>query len=90
MTPMTRSVTRYLRRINGVNISTLQKVQLASGKYVRVKDLKMGDVLVDTDGKPHPIVSLTDDPKPHTVYNLIMDNHDIPFYAAGVRIKDWQ
>jgi hypothetical protein len=81
---------RMLRRINGVNISTLQKVQLATGEYKRVEALQIGDVLVDTDNKPHPITSLEDVPGMFTVYNLVMKNHHIPFYAAGVRVKDWQ
>ena len=81
---------RKLRRINGVNISTLQKVQLATGKYVRVEKLQYGDVLVDSDGNPHPIKTLEDVPGMVTVYNLVMKNHDIPFFAAGVKVKDWE
>jgi hypothetical protein len=81
---------RKLRRINGIVISTLQKVQLATGKYKRVEALKLGDVLVDTDGHPHPITALEDMPGLHTVYNPLMKDHNTPFYAAGVRVKDWQ
>ena len=81
---------RKLRRINGIVISTLQKVQLANGQYKRVEALKTGDVLVDTEGRPHPITRLEDMPGLHTVYNLIMKDHNTPFYAAGVRVKDWQ
>ena len=81
---------RKLRRINGIEISTLQKVQLATGKYVVVLDLKVGDVLVDTEGHLHPIYKLIDEKGLHTVYNLIFDSHDTPFFAAGVKVKDWQ
>lgn len=81
---------RKLRRINGIVISTLQKVQMASGKYKRVEALKIGDVMVDIDSKPVRITKLENMPGLHTVYNLVFDNHDTPFYAAGVRVKDWQ
>ena len=81
---------RKLRMINGVRISTLQKVQLVDGSYKRVEALKLGDVLVNSDDKPEKIVTLVDLPGMHTVYNLVFDSHDTPFLAGGVRVKDWE
>ena len=81
---------RKLRMINGVRISSLQKVQLADGTYKRVEALKRGDVLVNSDDKPEKIKTLVDLPGMHTVYNLVFDSHDTPFLAGGVRVKDWE
>ncbi len=81
---------RKLRAINGVRISTRQKIQMADGSYKTVAELKLGDVLVNSDDKPEKIKTLVDLPGMHTVYNLVFDSHDTPFLAAGVRVKDWE
>ena len=56
----------------------------------RPVELKLGDVLVNSDDKPEKIKTLVDLPGMHTVYNLVFDSHDTPFLAAGVRVKDWE
>jgi hypothetical protein len=81
---------RKLRFVNGVRISMWQKVQLFDRTYKTVEDLKIGDVLIDTDGKPQTIASLEDVAGTHTVHNLIFESRDTPFSAAGFRVKDWK
>lgn len=80
-----------IRMVNGsIRLSHSQEVQVATGAWKDAKDLKLGEALIDTDGKPHKIISLADEPKKITVYNLIMADHNIPFFAAGIRVKDWK
>ncbi len=80
---------RQLRLVNGVRISTWQKIQLANGTYVAVEDLKVGDALIDTDGRERPITTLEDVPGKHMVYNLVFESRHTPFFAAGYRVRDW-
>ncbi len=80
-----------IRVVNGsIRFSHSQEVQVATGAWKDAKDLKLGEALIDTDGKPRKIVSLAEEPEKITVYNLIMADHDIPFFAAGIRVKDWK
>jgi hypothetical protein len=78
------------RLINGIRMTHLQEVLIDGKGYKEVRDLKLGDAMVDVDGKLQKITSIKEDPHRETVYNLIMADHSIPFYAAGVLVRDWQ
>ena len=74
--------------LNDLKITALHKVVLESGRAVAAKDIKIGDKVLQADGKVITITKIEKDSTPITVYNLGLDGAD-GYIAGGLRVLEY-
>jgi hypothetical protein len=74
--------------LNDLKITDVHKVILEGGKRVEAKDVKIGDKIIDKDGKVIVVEKITKNLTPITVYNLDVEGAD-GYIAGGLRVMDY-
>ena len=76
-------------QINGLKITPLHKVVLASGRAVLAKEVKVGDKLLKGNGQVELVTKVKTKNKRIKVYNLVLDKENDGYVAGGIRVMSY-